>query len=290
MSIDPDRWLLVGSSGRVGRMLSCYWDKSPPIGATITRQYRGQKPPGALDWNPLDGPQALLDYVKENGSFGAMFMLAGITPAPGADLDGNVAIARACLDAAHAAGIPNVLLASSSAVYGPGAALDEAAPTSPINPYGVAKLEMEEICQKSRKLGLNITNLRIGNVAGADVLLLNALKATKDTPLRLDRFSDGQGPIRTYIGPVTLAKVLETLARSPENRPDVLNVGVPVPITMESLVEAAGMPWTFTPAPETAVQTMTLGCARLAQLHKFCEADGLPATMVAQWNELRGDP
>lgn len=273
-------------------MLARYWKETPPNSASVTTQYRqGHK--GSADiliWDPKEGPQDLLDHVEQHGRFDTMFVFAGVTPAPDADLEDNVEIARACLDGALAAEIPKVLLASSSAVYGPGAGLEETSKTNPVNTYGKSKLEMEEICPFWRNSGVNVTCLRIGNVAGADMLLLNALKASAETPLLLDRFANGQGPIRSYIGPETLAHVLETLARTPnEKLPHALNIGAPNPVTMEALVQAENMPWQFVDAPDTALQTVTLNCDRLDGLHAFEATDSAPETMIAQWQALRGD-
>lgn len=278
-------WLLVGSSGRIGRMLSRHWKACPPIEARIVLQAR-EPAKAALSWSPLDGP-----LPAQRGSFDAMIVLAGVTPGPGADLSLNIALADACLAAAHEAAIPRVLLASSSAVYGvhgdrPFAEGDN---PQPVNDYGRAKLAMEAACTAWRAKGLEICYLRIGNVAGADALLLNARQVSVDNPLRIDRFSDGGGPVRSYIGPATMARVLESLADAPNPLPDILNLAAPRPVSMSALAEAAGLPWTWKSAPVTAFQYITLACDRLEGLHAFDPADSTPAAMVSQWTDLK-DP
>lgn len=288
-AVDTDPlWLLMGASGRVGRMLMRHWSAALRPGLRILPQQRGSGP--GLDWAPLDGPAPLAELTATRDIAG-LIVLSGVTPGPGADLAGNGALVQAAVTAAMAAGVPRLLVASSSAVYGAGVGLpqSEDAPTLPVNDYGRAKLAAEAVCDSAQAAGLYITTLRIGNVAGADALLLNAARATKATPLRLDRFADGTGPQRSYIGPATLAAVLETLARHEGPLARLLNIGAPAPVSMESLVAAAGAPWHFVPAPPTAFQHITLNCTRLAELHPFAHDASDPAAMVAEWQRLK-DP
>ncbi|MFB9148491.1 NAD-dependent epimerase/dehydratase family protein [Roseovarius ramblicola] len=277
--------LLTGASGRVGRMLCACWQDVVP-GLALLPQYRRAAPQGALAWNPLDGPGALLDHIAETGRRpAAIVALAGITPGPGRDLSLNTALAEATLDASVAAGVPRVLLASSSAVYGGdgGAPFGEDAPPAPVNAYGTAKQEMEAACAPWRARGLDICAMRIGNVAGADALLRNAVRAGPGGAVVIDRFADGGGPVRSYIGPTTLAMVLATLCRHPGPLPRVLNIAAPRPVTMTALAKAAGARIETRPAPQGAHQHITLDCRRLAALHRFAPGDSTPAEMVRQW-------
>jgi nucleoside-diphosphate-sugar epimerase len=279
-----ERVLLVGATGRVGRMLSCHW---PAADSVLIAQHRN---PGqaALCWPLLDGVAPLKAEVSRNGPFHAMIMLAGVTPATGPDLSLNSALALAALAGAQAAGIPRVLLASSSAVYGAGQGgpLDETAPLFPANAYGAAKVTMEAEVQRFRA-ELELCILRIGNVAGADAALLNVAASAPDQPVLLDRFANGQGPWRSYIGAGALARVLHHLAHYPAPLPEVLNLAAPKPIAMEALVAATGHRYAFRPAPATAHQSITLDCQRLAALYPFAPSDSDPATMVADWKKTR---
>ena len=102
-------------------------------------------------------------------------------------------------------------LASSAAVYGRpegDAPLSETTEPRRVSGYGRAKRAMEQAVAE----GQGVTCLRIGNVAGADQLLLNAATATAQAPLILDRFADGTGPDRSYIGPETFLGVVGGLA------------------------------------------------------------------------------
>jgi len=279
--------LMTGASGRVGRMVCHHWPRAVP-GLTLVPQYRRDAPPGALAWDPLEGPDALMAHVAETGRRpAAIVALAGVTPGPGRDLSLNTALAEATLDAGLRVGVPRVLLASSSAVYGAGdgTPFAEDAPLAPVNAYGTAKHEMEAACAPWCARGLDICCLRIGNVAGADALLLNADRAGPGGAVVIDRFADGGGPVRSYIGPSTLAAVLATLCRHAGPLPPVLNVAAPRPVAMTALAQAAGARIETRPAPPGAHQRITLDCRRLAALHRFEVDDSTAAGMVRQWHE-----
>ena len=281
---DRPRWLATGGSGRVGRMVRRAWAEAPPAATLLMPQRRAGDVPGGLVWDPLAG-----DLPEGVGPVDTLIALAGITPASGQPLELNTALAVATLTAARRHGIGRVLLTSSSAVYGAPAGdapLSEDSPLRPLNPYGAAKLAMEAACAPFRDAGVEVCCLRIGNVAGADALLLNAATARPDQPIRLDRFAgaaaetdpDGPGPIRSYLGPATLARVLAGLAAAPGPLPAALNVALPHPVGMADLAEAAELPWLWQPAPAGALRRLTLDVGRLARLYRFTPAEGgLPA-------------
>jgi UDP-glucose 4-epimerase len=207
-----------------------------------------------------------------------MIVLAG---AVRGDLGLNAQLANTCLQAAEAGGVNHVLLASSSAVYGLGENLTESAPTQPVNDYGRAKLAAEAVADHYRAQGLNVTSLRIGNVAGADALLAGI---QPDRQVKIDQFPDGKGPLRSYIGPQTLARLLASLLAQPT--PPVLNIAVPQPVYMADLATAAGADWAYQPAPTTAYQRITLDCALVSRLYSFPAITA--ADMVAEWNATKG--
>lgn len=276
------RWLFMGATGRVGRMIARVWRDMPPA-AAILRQTR-REGEGELFWDPLQGP-----LPPGSGRFDAMILFSGVTPATGSDMGLNVRVVEAGLTAAARADIGRVLVASSSAVYGTARRpCRESDPPAPVNAYGTAKARAEDACTAWRLRGQEICCLRIGNVAGADALLLNAPAATTERPARIDRFPGGGGPVRSYIGPATLARVLERLCRHATPLPDVLNIAAPRPIAMEDLADAAGMHWHWRPAGEGAQQRITLDTAALQRLHAFAPEDCRPATMAAQWRMVGG--
>lgn len=280
---DLVRVLLIGASGRVGRMVLHHWRRLPPK-VHLTPQYRQPVAHGCLVWDPLTGPEALVGTTER---FDAMVVLAGATPGLGRDLSANKTLADACLTAALKAGISRVLLASSSAVYGAGhgAPFSEQVPCLPVNDYGLAKLEMEQACARWRQSGLEVCCLRIGNVAGADALLLNIATSAPEAAIELDAFSDGYGPIRSYIGARTMASVLQSLCLHTSRLPPVLNLAAPAPISMDALADAARHPRILRAAPDHAHQYITLDCSLLSSLHEFDAADSQPEEMIRQWKD-----
>lgn len=274
-------------------MVCHHWPRTAGAPGLIVTS-RQTTPPLAegLRWSPLDdGPRGLAPHLDRARLPSALVMLAGVTPGTGvdaADLAGNRALAAACLEAAAELGIGRVLLASSSAVYGANAqsaAFAETDDPRPLSAYGRAKLEMEEAAGSARAAGLDVCALRIGNVAGADALLapLTARAVDPASPLRIDGFADGLGPLRSYIGPASLARVLATLAIFPARLPQVLNIAAPQPVRMVALAEAAGWPHVLQPAPPGAVQSITLDCTLLNRLCPMSSDDSLPGVMVQQW-------
>jgi nucleoside-diphosphate-sugar epimerase len=188
-----------------------------------------------------------------------MIVLAGVTGTDTATLALNTDLALAAVAAARQAGIGRILIASSQAVYGPAQPLvSEATPCQPVSPYGRAKLQMEQALAGAE----GVTLLRLGNVAGADSLLLTA---SRQAPV-LDRFADGQSPRRSYIGPVTLARVLNRLLDPALDLPPVLNVASPGLVAMNDLLLAARQPFTWTEAPPSALPRLELDVSRLAAL------------------------
>lgn len=295
--------LLVGGTGRVGRMLRHHWalDAKAPRLVVQSRQ----ELPGCGDqvlWSPLAGPQGLEPQLQRLGlpDLTAMIVLAGVTPgitAAGepADLEDNLRLAEACLAAARALGIGRVLLASSAAVYGAAAdghAFDEQAPLNPVNPYGAAKLRMERACQPWRAAGMDLCLLRIGNVAGADALLgANHRPDGLSPQIVIDRFADGGGPVRSYIAAGALTHVLVQLTCLPTALPPVLNIAAPEPVAMVALAQAAGWAPGFRPAPSSAHQRIVLDCGLLAGICPPEPRDNLPTEMVHQWKvTLPHDP
>jgi len=286
----PYDLVVAGASGRVGMLLARAWEQS---GARVLVQRRSSvaltRSLAELRWAPLEGGGPLRDWVEARSKPRAMLVLAGATPGTGRDLALNRPLAEACLRAAELAGIGRVLVASSSAVYGGGRDRPwcESDPVQPASAYGKAKADMEAACEVWRARGLEVTCLRIGNVAGADALLLNAGSAA---PLTIDRFGDGSGPVRSYIGPVSLARVVLALATFAKPLPDVLNIAAPTPVAMADLATAAGLDWRWQPAPSTAVARFTLDCRALAARVPFGDTESTASEIAEQWRECRTCP
>ena len=137
---------------------------------------------------------------------------------------------------------------ASVAVYAPSdLPLSETHALAPVNAYGRAKLHMEQAIASAP--GPRSVILRIGSVAGAESLFATGLAKGRIT---LDRFPDGYSPLRSYIGPRTLARVLGYLSGCPvQVLPHVLNMGGRHPVRMQAMADAMGWPveWNDSPAP-----------------------------------------
>ena len=198
-----------------------------------------------------------------------VIVLAGRTSG---DFDQNTTLARAALDFAQAHAFGPVLLCSTAAVYGRANAPLHEDMAAPASQYGTAKLAMEDMAAAHPHPSCC---LRIGNVAGADAALLNAANG----PVTLDQFADGRTPCRSYIGPVTLARLMTTLLRQ-DNLPPVLNLAQPGLVAMGPLLDAADAPWQAKPAPDTALPEVALDLTRLANHVPLNPAT--PNTLVAE--------
>ncbi|UWQ22153.1 NAD(P)-dependent oxidoreductase [Jannaschia sp. W003] len=245
--------VVTGASGRIGRMLRALWGE------------------GGADWRSRrDGPPLAALPVG-----GTLLCLAGVVPGAG-DLHDNARIAEATVRAAEAAGMRRVLLLSSAAVYPAGEGLREE-DAAPASDYGRAKLAMEAV----RSVAVEVTALRLGNVAGADALL----GRLGDAAPRLHVWPDGRAPRRSYVGPSSLARILRALADHPAALPPVLNVAAPGAVGMDALLDAAGRAWEPVPAPPDAVPVVALDVARLAALVPLDPAEGTAPEIVRQWRE-----
>ncbi len=273
--------LILGATGRLGRAFRRLWDDGlwPASAAPLwhRRQVDGDDN-DAIGWDLLSGqPPDDIRLRRVNG----VIVLAGVTSGSDADLARNTRLAYAAIDLARARAIGPVLLCSSAAVYGRALGpQSETMPCLPANPYGVAKLAMEQAVE-----GRGAICLRIANVAGSDQLF----DAAGRGGVRLDQFSDGTGdgtgPERAYIGPRSLAATMLRLIdlwHRGQTLPDVLNLAAPNPVRMNDLLHAARVPFDWTPAPATALPSVTLDTTLLATLAPLPATAADPVTLVAE--------
>lgn len=275
------RILVLGASGRIGSILRRCWPEGRGIWQARPAPGR-QDGAGWLIGDPLADP-LLLDGLR--GEVAAVLGLAGVTPTslrPGDDMAANIDLGLAAVRIGAGLGVP-VLLASSAAVYGAAAGLlPETAALAPVSDYGRAKATMERrATDLGRDLGVPVSSLRIGNIAGADAILGGWRPG-----FTLDRFADGRTPRRSYIGPVTLARVLERLCLTPD-LPALLNIAAPGVVEMGALLDAAGLAWTPRPAPEEAIAQVALDVTGLRARLPLAPAKA--AGLVAEWRGLAQD-
>lgn len=271
------RVLVLGATGRIGGILRRYWSAGP------VWQCRGRAPDRRYNWSMLD-PLAEPEALRRAATgCDAILCLAGGVPGRG-DIAATVPLAAAAVRAGAISGA-RVLLASSAAVYGAqGGVLTEDTPLMPVSDYGHAKARMEaHAAGLGAELGVMVTSLRIGNVAGVDAILGGWRPG-----FQLDRFTDGRTPRRSYIGPRSLARVLGDLLVAP-HLPPVLNLAAPGGVEMGDLLDAADLDWTPRAAPDSAIPEVRLSVAALEHITRFAPADSTAAGLVAEWQKTGSD-
>jgi hypothetical protein len=280
MAKDPIPTVLVtGAAGRVGTLLRAAWAICPPRQFRPLWHGRTALGPDWLGWDMLSAPCPPLAPEPA-----AILHLAGATAQNPGHLDETLAIARAAHLAAQRFRCRRLFIASSAAVYGPAEGAGEARATAPVTPYGRAKTAMENAARNWREPP--VTLLRIANIPGADALL-----AADRSPCGITLDPAGtpaSGPLRSWIGPLTLASALESLisrALAGTHLPDLLNLAQRPPLPMAALLDAAGIDWRFGPPNPGTLGRVTLSTRRLAQtLPPLPTADA--AALVAEWRRL----
>lgn len=250
--------VITGATGRLGGILRRVWGAVPPPGLVPHWAARGEGT--GLQWDIPGAPVPALPR-------GAVVLhLAAVLRGDEAALRRNSAMAAPVMAAAQAAGAVAVLFASTAAVYAPtDRPAGEDTPPAPANPYGRAKLAAEAAFRALP--GPPLTVLRIGNVAGADALLAPRPGAHAPNPMLLDPVPGrAGGPLRSWIGPVTLAGALAALCRQAAagGLPPVLNLAQSPPLTMAGLLQAAGRNWRYGPPNPAVVPAAVMDMARLA--------------------------
>jgi nucleoside-diphosphate-sugar epimerase len=266
--------LMLGASGKVGRLMRAHWP-----GSGLRAIWQGRRLGAAPGWTAWQPGQPL-------PAAPVVALLAGVTAGPPEALAENTRIGLAVAQAALQAGARHVLLFSTMAIYGrtpDGDATEAAAPDGP-NAYGLSKLAMEQAMAKALAgSGTGLTALRIGNVAGADLL---GDRVARGLAITLDRFADGQGPLRSYAGPGLLVRVVRGLASAVlDGRPlpAVLNVAGQRPVAMADLMQAAGLPFVWTEAGPNAIQRIAMDCRALAALVPPVADAETAAGVAAEW-------
>jgi len=170
---------------------------------------------------------------------------AGIRGSWGRDFsvytDNNLLATQRLLEACVHAGVPRLVYASSSSVYGdsPALPLREDGPCRPVSPYGITKLAAEQLAHLyGRNHGLPVVSLRYFSVYGPrqrpDMALHRFLLAARDgRPVHVH--GDGrQTRDFTYVDDVVSA----TRAAAETGRPGcVYNVGGGEPVALSDALE-----------------------------------------------------
>ncbi|HET7559413.1 MAG TPA: NAD-dependent epimerase/dehydratase family protein [Limnochordia bacterium] len=162
---------------------------------------------------------------------------------PAGDAETNIVGSLRLFDACVKHGVGKVVFASSAAVYGDPQRLpvDEAHPTLPQSPYGLAKLTVERYLALYRTLyGLPYTVLRYANVYGPGqqaegdgaVVAVFAARLAKGEPLTID--GDGR-QTRDFIHVADVAAAIERALTRGDDK--VLNISTGEEITVLRLLE-----------------------------------------------------
>ncbi|GGH54126.1 sugar nucleotide-binding protein [Frigidibacter albus] len=305
------RIAVLGAGGRVGSLLQ----RSGAMPGALWLSRRGGE--GVEPWDPLAEPAP-----KTLQGVEVMICLAGATVGP--DLSANTRLALVAVDAAAAAGIGHVFIASSIAVYGSeGTPWREDAPLRPQSGYGRAKVDMEAALRAAPAKGAEwkgagaaaslalggaqgaakgrvalqvrpgsgvpqVSVLRMGNVVGADAL---SAAIAGGQPVMLDLCPGGGSPMRSVIGPVTLGRALMSLAAragSGAGLASVLNLAQPGPVAMAALCVAAGREFGWRAATPQTLALAALDTGAVEAIVPLPAAD--PAALIAEWRAAGGLP
>ncbi len=177
--------------------------------------------------------------------------LAGVRPSiaePARYTSVNVDGTMALLEAARAAGCENLIVASSSSVYGNNKKVpfaEEDPIEAPISPYAATKRAAELLCGVHAHLfGLRIASLRFFTVYGPGQrpdLAINLFMRTMAAGEPITMFGDGSSSrdytfIEDIIAGVLAAR--DRICSMPEGTHRVWNLGGSSPITLSGLIEA----------------------------------------------------
>ncbi|NVO25932.1 NAD-dependent epimerase/dehydratase family protein [Donghicola sp. C2-DW-16] len=261
--------IVTGANGQVGRRVLRAWRHEAP-GFDYVAVARQAGP----DWQAWEAGQPPV-VPKARAVVGLWGVCFGTLDETRVNLD----LARAAQDLAAATGADRVIHLSTQSVYGRHCqnAAEDQTPT-PANPYGTAKAEMEEMLR-----GIHAPKpviLRVANVIGADAI---SRSLAGDAPVVLDRFADGSGPVRSFIGIADLARIIAALVTCPLDQcPDVMNIASPVDLPMDAILNAAGRAFEWRDAPAGALPSATIATDRL-------RASGLPQPRATSAEALYRD-
>jgi len=276
--------LVLGASGKIGRLLTRFWSLEPPANWIPIGQVKCNAQGNEICWEP-DADYSLLPKVD------AVISFWGSGPRSQRPYAENIKQGVSTLEIARYVGANRVLLASSAAVYNQSTCVRHNETSNEINPegaYGRSKVEMENAARewlRKNPTAPHLVSMRIGNVVGADSLFA-ALEHSQS--ITLDRFASGLGPRRSYVTPGDLARVIEAILDCPaEELPRVVNVAGHRPLAMYDLVSAVGGDVTWRDAPENAVEIAELDTERLERLTGVLHESTDAAKAVAGWQKLR---
>ena len=245
--------LVTGASGYIGRNVTRYFlDRGiEVVGFDLTEFYPPTKLPNGFNF--IQGninSREDLDKLQKFDNFSAILHLAALKSVeesfqhPELYMETNVLGTQEVVDFAHRFGIKTVINFSSAAVYGDvqsGIAAEDK-PGDPLSPYGVSKLQAEELGKIfAVEKNLNFVSLRLFNVGGAYKkelqdrgtnniipIFINALKKKISPKIFGNSFDTPDGTcLRDYVHVNDICIVIEKLLQLKElpSQDLILNVG-----------------------------------------------------------------
>jgi UDP-glucuronate 4-epimerase len=244
------RVVVTGSSGFLGRHVAAALSRAGDAVVGLDRRPPGRDGSSAAAWEtrPLDLVQQAVAPLLEGVSVVFHFAgAAGVRDSWGgrfaAYLGANVLATQRLLEACERAGVPRLVFASSSSVYGqaPWLPAHEDSPACPASPYGVTKLAAERLTLAyAHRPGArtSVVALRYFTVYGPDQRpdmlvgrLLRAAVTGEPAPL----YGDGsQRRDFTYVDDAVNATIA---AAHVLGRAEVVNVGTGVSTSIRDLVD-----------------------------------------------------
>lgn len=189
------------------------------------------------------------NHVAESDTVFHLAALPGVRSSWGSRfqevLESNVLGTQRLLDACHRAGVPRMVFASSSSVYGAVAgANNETDSPKPASPYGITKLAAEMLClayAARSDAATSITSLRYFTVYGPRQrpdMAMSRMFASALTGRPFGMFGDGsQTRSFTYVSDVVRMTIA---AAAMERCADVINVGSGTTSSISRVLELVG--------------------------------------------------
>ncbi|MEY8882339.1 NAD-dependent epimerase/dehydratase family protein [Donghicola sp. XS_ASV15] len=267
-----DPVIVTGANGQVGRRILRAWSRKPPS-FSVAAVARSTGP----DWQEwLVGAAPIVPRAR------AIVGLWGVCFGTLEETRANLTLAQEAQQLGAQTGADRVIHLSTQSVYGRNCnqATERQTPT-PVNSYGQAKAEMESYLRSAE--GPRPIILRVANVIGADAIS-RALAGT--SKVTLDRFADGKGPLRSFVGIADLADLIACAITCPlDTCPDVINVAAQTPLHMEEILKAANRPFEWRDAPENALRVATVSTDMLLQTALPTPKAATAAALYQDWKD-----
>lgn len=204
----------------------------------------------------------------------------------------NVAGTQAVLEAALAAGVRRVVVASSSSVYGETAAPGGRRTLSPISPYGASKAACEHLAGVYARRGLDVVTLRYFTVYGPrqrpDMAMHRIFESARtDGPAFVRRGSGSQTREFTFVRDVAAATAAAGILSGAGGR--TFDIGGGTRASLNSVIAAVedlaatAVPVTTVARPAGDPQATSADCAPAARVLGWRPVTSLRRGLAEQW-------